>query len=141
MQQETGIITRIEEDKAYVAFSRSSMCEKCGACERASSKMIMQVKKPRGATIGDEVRVQMETGRLLLAAFIAYGIPLILLFCGLFLGYNLFTWLSLPGAPDLWAALCGIVLAALAFFAIRLTEKGRSKRGFYQPRVIHDRGE
>ena len=43
--RESGIITEIEEHTMMVKFERSSMCEKCGACERAHNAMRMEVER------------------------------------------------------------------------------------------------
>ena len=70
-----------------------------------------------------------------------FGVPgisgLALLLIGLVSGYYLPTKLGLPGNPDFYAVGLGLLLAAGAFLALRLTEKKRKSSGKYAPKVVH----
>ena len=81
--RESGIITEIEEHTMMVEFERSSMCEKCGACERAHNAMRMEVERIGNASLGDRVEVDLPERTVVRAALVAYGIPLALLLAGL----------------------------------------------------------
>ena len=116
--EEKGVVTDVTEDTMTVEFKRSSMCEKCGACERA------------------QVQVQLPEGTLLRAALLAYGLPLLLLLAGLFLGKQLPVWLDLPGNSDWYAMGLGLLFAAGSYALIRWTEPKRKKRGSYAPQVV-----
>ena len=65
------------------------------------------------------------------------GDPLALLLIGLVSGYYLPAMLGLPGNPDFYAVGLGLLLAATAFLALRLTEKKRKTSGKYAPKVVH----
>lgn len=123
----------MDEDLMTVAFERSPMCEKCGACEMANEQMRMQLKRAKGAEVGDEVQINLKSGTVLKAAFITYGIPLIMMILGLVIGNSL----PLPGNKDVYAIACGVLLAGLAFLVIRLTEPRRRREGTYTPEVVH----
>lgn len=133
--EEKGIVRQIMGETMTVEFERSPMCEKCGECERAREKMLMEMKRSEDAQIGDLVEVELSEGTLLKASVLAYGVPLVLLLAGLFLGKQLAGWLGLSGNGDLYALGLGALLAALGFLAIRLTEPGRRKHGGYMPQV------
>ena len=86
---------------------------------------------------GVDVQVELPEQTLLRAAGLAYGIPLALLLIGLVSGYYLPAMLGLPGNPDFYAVGLGLLLAATAFLALRLTEKKRKTSGKYAPKVVH----
>ena len=134
--RESGIITEIKEHTMMVEFERSSMCEKCGACERAHSAMRMEVERIGNASLGDRVEVDLPERTVVRAALVAYGIPLALLLTGLVVGSALPGALHLPGNPDLYALALGLFLAAGAFLALRLTERKRRSSGRYAPKVV-----
>ena len=91
--RESGIITEIEEHTMMVEFERSSMCEKCGACERAHNAMRMEVERIGNASLGDRVEVDLPERTVVRAALVAYGFPLALLLAGLAAGS------ALPAGP------------------------------------------
>lgn len=134
--EEKGVVTDVTEDTMTVEFKRSSMCEKCGACERAQEQMRIELRRQRGENVGDEVQVQLPEGTLLRAALLAYGLPLLLLLAGLFLGKQLPVWLDLPGNSDWYAMGLGLLFAAGSYALIRWTEPKRKKRGSYAPQVV-----
>ena len=135
--QEYGTVTEIKDRTMVVEFDRSSMCAKCGACEQAQKAMLMEVERIGNVGLGDRVQVELPEQTLLRAAGLAYGIPLALLLIGLVSGYYLPTMLGLPGNPDFYAVGLGLLLAATAFLALRLTEKKRKTSGKYAPKVVH----
>ena len=134
--RESGIITEIEEHTMMVEFERSSMCEKCGACERAHNAMRMEVERIGNASLGDRVEVDLPERTVVRAALVAYGIPLALLLAGLAAGSALPGRLGLPGNPDLYALALGLLLAAGAFLALHLSERRRRSSGRYAPKVV-----
>ena len=134
---ESGSIVEIKEKTMTVRFARSSMCEKCGACERAQEAMLMEVERLKDAKLGDVVEVQMGEKTLISASMLAYGVPLLLLLAGLYLGYMLPAWTGLPLPADLMAAALGLLLAAASFMMLRATEKQRRASGKYAPKVAN----
>lgn len=134
--QESGTIMEIKERTMVVEFERSSMCEKCGACERAQQAMLMEVERIGDASLGDRVQVELPERTVLRAALTAYGVPLVALLIGLVIGYFLPGWARLPGNPDLYAVALGALLAAGAFLILHLTEHKRRQSGRYAPKVV-----
>lgn len=132
---ESGLIVEIKDKTMTVQFARSSMCEKCGACERAQEAMLMEVERLKDAKLGDVVQVQMRETTLIGASLLAYGVPLLLLLAGLYVGYMLPAWTGLSIPADLSAAALGLLLAAASFAGLRATEKRRKASGKYAPKV------
>lgn len=133
---EKGTITKMDGDTMTVAFERSDMCARCGACKHAKEQMLLVIERDKRAREGDLVKVALPENRMLQAAFLAYGIPLIALIAGLVLGWKLPAWFSLPGNPDLYALGAGGALAILSYILLRLTEPRRAASGVYAPKVI-----
>lgn len=134
--QESGTIMEIKDRTMVVEFERSSMCEKCGACERAQQAMLMEVERIGDARLGDRVQVELPERTVLRAALTAYGIPLAALLAGLLVGNLLPSLAGWPGNPDLYAVALGALLAGGAFLVLHLTERKRRASGRYAPKVV-----
>lgn len=91
---EEGIVKYSENGIAEVIITNSDNCEECSAkiyCKPGnSSERTLIVRDPLGAKSGDKVRVVIKGSKILSASFLLYGIPLILLLIGIFVGYYIF---------------------------------------------------
>lgn len=118
--KESGLVTKIDGDTAYVLFERTSMCSKCGACGMLSGQndITVTMKNRLDAKPDDRVEVQFTTKNALQSSAIAYIFPLLMLFLGVWLGYvipqNVFP------VKDALAAILGIVFAAIAFLVLKI---------------------
>ena len=84
-------VTKINEDgTARVIHIRESACSgdchKCSGCGAAKETLVLDAMNPIGAQPGDLVRIESESGPVLLGAAILYGLPLVLFFLGYYLG-------------------------------------------------------
>jgi len=108
---------------ATVRLMAGDHCEGCPAssvCKPGSGEQrLMDVHDPLGVTVGDRVRVAVPGGAVLKASFLVYGLPLLLLLVGVWLG----TLIWSPENPlrDLWSFLLGAALAGLAVPFVRQT--------------------
>ena len=115
MQGHAGKIIAIEGDTATVAFTRSSMCEKCGACKLSGDgRMEIQVQNTLKAKMGDTVELSVPPSSMLLAGLLVYILPLIALIAGVWLGSR---W------GDGVALGCGLGAALLVFLPVWLGKK------------------
>ena len=91
---EEGIVKESKNGIATIVISNSDNCEECTAklyCKPGnSSERSLTVKDTFGVIVGDRVRVSINGGQILRVSFLIYGVPLILLLAGLFLGMQLF---------------------------------------------------
>ena len=87
MEQIEGVVKSIRGGSAQVLLDRKSMCgESCGGCHLCDLKgTVISAKNAADAKENDRVLVEMNTDSGLLAAFLAYGIPLIFVLIGIFL--------------------------------------------------------
>ena len=116
---ENGRVVSLEGSDALVRFQRTSMCARCGACGMGSTQNDITVSVPNAlaAQVGDEVQVQFSSRNALASSALGYIFPLIMLFAGMWVGYELPVGELIP---DVMAAICGLVFAAIAFIALKL---------------------
>lgn len=92
---EDGIVKESQNGFATIIISDSDHCEECSAklyCKPGNSnERSLTAADPYGVRPGDKVRVTIKGSKILSAAFMLYGIPLILLIGSLFLGMQIFS--------------------------------------------------
>jgi len=103
--------------RAQIRLQASEHCEGCAAkslCRpQGEDRRLMDVLDPVGVAVGDRVRVAVPGGQILGLSMLVYGLPLVMLLAGVFLGFKL-----LPeGNPlrELVSFFLGAGLAAGAF--------------------------
>lgn len=114
---ENGIVKESKNGLATIIISDSDHCEECSAklyCKPGNEKSrILIVKDPFGTMFGDRVKIAINGNTIIKATFILYGIPLILLLIGLFLGSQLFSV-----NVEVYTSL--IVLGLIFFYALSI---------------------
>jgi len=97
------------------------------SCIPASSgNRIIEVADPIGVAPGLRVRIELASGKLLLASFLAYVFPLIFLFAGALIGFSTMRESSGElggGVGALIGLAAGLVLARI--YARRLAARGK----------------
>lgn len=113
---EEGIVVSIENGIANIVVVKNEGCADCHAkiiCKPASGKEnIIQAIDTIGVKPGMRVCFEIKGGALLRASFILYGIPLVLLLIGVFMGMSLFDGYT---GKELFAFLFGLGLVILFF--------------------------
>jgi sigma-E factor negative regulatory protein RseC len=133
MATEEGIITRVENGRAWVLVSKSSMCEGCrsrSACNslgHESEDRECEALNNAGARVGDMVSISIASGFLLKIAFIFYVIPVLFLIGGAITGARIAP--SLGFDPQAASLVSGLT-AFLVSFSVIITAgmKLNSKR-------------
>lgn len=106
-----GIVTRLENGRAFVSIDEQSACKHCGAkilcAPGQSGERGLLAKNSVDAQVGDYVTVS-ESGQLLLKiSTMQFGLPLLGFLGGIFLLYfTRFDALSFP--PEMWMFLGGL---------------------------------
>ncbi len=91
MKQTVTIIDK-EEDKIVVACDKRA-CEHCkGNFFCSGKKAEFEVNNPESVKIdkGDKVQIDIPAGKTIFTSFMSFGLPLILFFVGLIIGF--FVW-------------------------------------------------
>ncbi len=96
MTQIATVQRLIGEARAEIMVRRPSACghdcASCGGCGPDSMTQVIAIAENRvGARVGDTVRLESETGRVLGLAAVLYLLPFLLLFVGYFLASGLFS--------------------------------------------------
>lgn len=91
---EEGIVKEAKDGIAIISIQDSDKCEECRAkiyCKPGNSEgRSLTVRDPYGVHPGDKVRVVIKGSKILSASFLLYGLPLILLLAGIFIGLEVF---------------------------------------------------
>ena len=123
-----GLVTGIVGNAALVEFRRSDACGHCNACMSLSDgRMQTKVKNTLHARPGDRVLVSIQASKIVHATLIAYGIPLVMLVLGLYLGSLI---------SEIASAVLGLGLCALSYGILHKLEPKFAKNEAYQPKMI-----
>ena len=126
--EQTGIVEECTDGMAKVKITRSSSCgDSCASCGMCPGKeTIIEVRNDCGAAKGDTVLLNMSSGKVLNAAFLAYIVPVILLVLGCVAGDYIFK-------NENMGILSGFALMIVSFIAIHLFDKKLKSR--YSPTI------
>lgn len=125
---QTGRVIETRGSIAIVRFARSDACGHCNACFHfGSNEADIEIENACRATVGDIVAIELHSGSMFKASAIAYGIPLIGLVAGVYLGSRI---------SDIYAAVGGILLSGAAFFLLRGLNPRLARRQEFRPRMI-----
>ena len=85
--RQTGKVIETKGKKAVVRFVRSDACGHCNACFRlGSNEADIDIDNALNAQTGDLVGIEMHAKSVLKASLILYGVPLVALLVGAFIG-------------------------------------------------------
>lgn len=143
-----GIVTATHNSTAIVRLARHSACSECGGCSHGgdaeSKEMLVEALNEAGASVGDQVQVDLASVQVVRAAFIFYAIPLVALLVGVFSSKAILDGMGYAASSDIGAAIGGTLLMVAAFMGIRHNEGRMKKSGRYLSRVVEicnaDRG-
>ncbi len=112
--QHIGKVVALTGNMATVRFVRSKACAHCGACiSFGETEAQTELPNVLNANVGDFVRIELENKGFIFASAIAYGVPLIAMLLGIWLG----SFIS-----QLISALLGIGFALGTYFIFRALE-------------------
>ena len=126
--EQTGIVEECVDGMAKVKITRSSACgDSCAACGMCPGReTVIEAKNTCGAAKGDTVLLNMSSGKVLNAAFLAYIVPVILLVLGCVTGDYIFK-------SENVGILSGFFLMAVSFIAMHMLDKRLKSR--YSPTI------
>ena len=122
---EEGIVKEAKNGIAVISIQDSERCNECTAkiyCKPGSSEeRSLTVRDPYGVHPGDKVRVVIKGSKILSASLLLYGVPLMLLLAGIFIGLEIFYT-----NKELYSSLLAIGLVSIyALFMLIFTKKGK----------------
>lgn len=117
--EQIGVVKKTEENVADITVNRVSACgENCAHCKGGCtpSSVTVRVENPVGAKIGDRVKIETDTKKVLFASFVLYILPVLFTIFG-----AVITKMITDGVPFL-VLVCGVIFFG-AFFLIHKFDK------------------
>ncbi|MGE5390751.1 MAG: SoxR reducing system RseC family protein [Deltaproteobacteria bacterium] len=118
--QVEGVVIETNGETAKVRCSVHSDCENCGVCPGADA-MIIEVDSVEGLKPGDSVLVDNRESNMARVAFMVYIFPLLVVGCGIILGYYLS--LRFMFSQALSMTIGGLVFGVAAIIIIKHVDK------------------
>lgn len=131
---EEGIVTEIKNGIATVSVNNSESCEECSAkifCHTENNTRNVTAKDPYGVKAGDKVQISIKGRSVVAASFLLYGLPLILLIAGIFIGMNTF-----KTNAELFSSLVSIIAVSIYFLTVHLLSKSQRRKNKFLPKII-----
>lgn len=119
-KEEVGYVIDTENDIAKVKVGRHSDCKNCGSCP-GNSTIILTVKNPIGAEIGQKIAFETKESNMLTSVYVVYMQPIVLVFLGVYLGYISANYLH--ESIKAFESIFGIIAFSLSLIYIRFIEK------------------
>ncbi|MEN6350713.1 MAG: SoxR reducing system RseC family protein [Syntrophomonas sp.] len=114
------------ETKGKSALVRPLTCSiSCGCHDDELGLPIIDANNEMNAAVGDKVVYEVPEEGMVLAAFIAFILPIILVFIGAAIGYNMAPVLSI--SPTIAAVIGGCLSFIIALVIIKIHDKSASK--------------
>ena len=121
-----GEITAVKGNWLEVTFCRPTDCGHCHACMGTKKQTTVRVKGK--GNVGDAASVEIPSSTVLQASMLAYGVPLVTLMAGMFLGSALS-----PANQDLGGGIGAIAGLLVGLGILMVTEKGRANNPKWTP--------
>ncbi len=126
MESAEGIVRKLEGDKARVFIKRNTMCgDSCATCGLCGDKAtVIGADNAVDAQVGDHVMVEIQTQSGLLGAFLAYGVPILIILLGMVM-------ITITKANQL-QGIVGVVVGIAVWFLLMwvMEKKGILKKKF-----------
>lgn len=142
MVEEQAIVISTDQDQTSLEILRNKPCGLCGQIRGcglsfwgklfAHRPNTFKAKNLIKAQVGDVVVVGVEENALLMSSMVVYGIPLLLLLIGAFLG----SFLATTADVDSGTALGAAVGLLLGFIWLKGHAQGSSLDGRYSPVIL-----
>lgn len=122
--KQVGVVESVQGELIKVRIVRSTSCggncRECSAGCVPTENVIWAVNQAR-AKAGERVVLEMETKRVLLAAVLAYALPLLALIVGA-------VWADWMFSSDILSALVGFLALAVVFLAVKFADSRLQKK-------------
>ena len=115
---EVGRVVSVNDDAAVVAMATAGACEKCGLCMASGDgkEILLLARNGVDASPGDAVEIEVSPGRVLVAAFALYLLPVLMTILGFVVGSAVSDGSDESGLPIALA----MVFLVVSFLAVWL---------------------
>ncbi len=129
-------IVRREHDLFRVETIAGTMCEGCTSCSKGRGGLEVLAKADRNYHPGDMVEIDMPSADLNAAAFWVYGLPLIIIIAGIYLGTLLAPMIGLANGAEIVGVALGIALGAVYYLIMKSRQGDMNKDGRFTATII-----
>jgi sigma-E factor negative regulatory protein RseC len=136
MIEDIGRVVRVEGDNAFVEVERTSACAQCGLREveeLVGGKPVFMALNTAKATMGETVKVRIQSVAYLKASAFIYGIPILFLIIGAVIGFSLAGKFGVSSdAMSAVLGMAGLIIGIIILFLFRR----RGTRKEYIPVIV-----
>ncbi len=134
MNEETGIVTKVEGIMAMVAVQKKDACDACSAKDACTStseeEALLEAINAAKAEVGQTVRISMKPMTYLKGTMLVYGLPLVLFLAGAVAGQKIGEEYFRETSSDLVAAVTGFASLFISLLIIKIwSGKTESRKG------------
>ncbi len=134
MNEETGIVTKVEGIMAMVAVQKKDACDACSAKDACTStneeEAVLEAINAAKAKVGQTVKISMKPLTYLKGTMLVYGLPLVMFLAGAIAGQKIGEEYFRETSSDLVAAATGFAALFLSLLIIKIwSGKTESKKG------------
>lgn len=118
---EKGQVVEVNDDMLVVRMTRTEACAHCRACLKGLSEqeMIINAVNNCDAKVGDWVDIELYDNGFLTAVLVLYGIPMVALMVGIFIGYFLAPLMGAGNIREPLSFAVGVVFTLLSYLWIK----------------------
>jgi len=145
MIEENGRVIAVESDTAWIEIQRKAVCDTCsvnkgcgtGVLAKAvgNKRFRIPVNNRINARIGDDVIIGISDDMLVKSSFVAYMVPLLMLFLGAWIGEHVAQFVGFSNSEG-FSILFGIVGLSSGFLWLRRFSGRIGKDERYQPLLL-----
>jgi len=110
-----GVVRRLEGKEALIAFKRNAACGACGGCSASSGRdIVIRASAPEGASIGDEVAIEVSSAYFFTAIIRLYFLPAAAFLAGIFSGLKIAEFSGIDAHKELFSFFTAVLFLYLS---------------------------
>lgn len=129
-KEQEGVVIEINADMAKVRAGRHNDCKNCGACPGQNSIDVESIN-PVGAKPGQRVVFEVKETNMLMAAFVVYMLPLIMILAGV--GFGSWLAVKIHRSVQPFEILGGVLAFVLSVAYIKFFDKSLGSNSKMKP--------
>lgn len=129
-------IIRREHGLFRVETIAGNLCEGCTSCSKGRGGLEVLAKADRDYYPGDLVDLDMPSADLNAAAFWVYGLPLIVILAGIYLGTLLAPRIGLGNIAEIFGVGLGLGLGAIYYMVLRSRQGDMNRTGRFTATIV-----
>lgn len=129
-------IIRQEKELFRVETVAGNLCEGCTSCSKGRGGLEVLAKADRDYRPGELVDIDMPSADLNAAAFWVYGLPLIIILAGIYLGTLLAPVIGLGNWSEVVGVTLGIALGAVYYLVMKTRQGDMNKTGRFTATIV-----